>query len=137
MNPDYYRKVIISRYAELWKPLHTAGKKVLFCSDGNFMEFSENIVNAGADGLIFEPCNDFEFMVERFGESTVLVGSCVDCRDMTFRAWDTVRASLDCTFKLAQRCKGAILAVGNHLPANVPDEMMDRYLEYLRANWSR
>ena len=37
LHPDVYRCVIIPRYAELWKPLREAGKKVLFCSDGNFM----------------------------------------------------------------------------------------------------
>ena len=137
MRPDIYRQVIIPRYARLWKPLHDAGKKVLFCSDGNFMEFAEDVVEAGADGLIFEPCNDFEFMVERFGQSTVLVGSCVDCRDMAFRPWDRVRETMDRTFELAKKCQGMMFAVGNHIPANVPDEMMDLYINYLMANWAR
>ncbi len=137
MNPEIYRKVIIPRYAELWKPLHAAGKKVLFCSDGNFMEFAADVVAAGADGLIFEPCNDFEFMVEHFGQDTVLVGSAVDCRDMSFESWDVVQKSLDRTFELARRCNGLILAVGNHLPANIPEEMMERYIHYLKAHWNR
>lgn len=137
MKPDYYRKVIIPRYAELWKPLHEAGKRVLFCSDGNFMEFAEDVVAAGADGLIFEPCNDFGFMAERFGQTTVLVGSYVDCRDMTFGKWDKVKADMDRTFEAAKRCKGVIFAVGNHLPANISDEMMDEYLEYLKDHWQR
>ena len=137
MRPDIYRQVIIPRFAELWKPLHAAGKKVLFCSDGNLMEFAEDVVEAGADGLIFEPCNEFESMVERFGRSTVLVGSCVDCRDMAFRPWDRVRETMDRSFALAKRCKGMIFAVGNHIPANVPDEMMDLYINYLKAHWAR
>ena len=58
MNPEIYRKVIIPRYAELWKPIHKAGKKLLFCSDGNFMQFAPDVAEAGADGFIFEPCND-------------------------------------------------------------------------------
>ena len=95
--------------------------------------FAEDVVAAGADGLIFEPCNDFGFMVDRFGDSTVLVGSAVDCRDMTFADWDTVKATMDRTFDLAQRCRGLVLAVGNHIPANVPDDMLDRYIEYLRS----
>lgn len=132
MRPEIYRKVIIPRYAELWKPLHRSGKKVLFCSDGNFMEFAEDIVNAGADGLIFEPCNDFGFMVERFGGSTVLVGSFVDCRDLTFGKWEVVRASIDKTVELAKKFKGIMFAVGNHLPPNIPSEMMERYIGYLK-----
>ena len=43
---------LFARYAELWKPLHAAGKKVLFCSDGNFTEFAADIVAAGADVVI-------------------------------------------------------------------------------------
>ena len=137
MHPDFYRRVIIPRYAELWKPLHEAGKKVLFCSDGNFMELAEDVVEAGADGLIFEPCNDFGALVERFGDSTCLVGSYVDCRDMAFRPWDVVRETMDKTFELVPKCKGLIFAVGNHIPANVPDEMLNLYIEHLKANWGR
>jgi hypothetical protein len=136
MNPEIYRNVIIPRYAELWKPLHAAGKKVLFCSDGDFTQFAEDIVRAGADGLIFEPCNDFGWMVERFGGSIALVGSFVDCRDMTFNGWDSVQRSMDRTFELAARHRGLIFAVGNHIPPNVPDEMMDNYIDYLKSNWS-
>lgn len=135
--PDFYRKVIVSRYKELWKPLHKAGKKVLFCSDANFMELAEDVVRAGADGLIFEPMNDFEFMVEKFGNSTCLVGSAADCRDMTFENWNKVKEGMDKTFELAKKCKGLIFAVGNHIPANISDEMCDKYMNYLKQNWCR
>ncbi len=131
MHPDIYRKVIIPRYAELWKPIHKAGKKVLFCSDGNFTEFVHDLADAGADGFIFEPCMDFGMMMDQFGQSHCLVGSFVDCRDLTFGDWEKVRADIDRTFERLQSCKGAILAVGNHLPPNIPEEMLDQYFEYL------
>ncbi len=137
MHPDIYRKVIIPRYAELWKPLRRAGKKVLFCSDANFMEFAEDIVLAGADGLIFEPVNDFGWMAERFGQSHCLVGSYVDCRDMTFGRWDKVKADMDRTFALACKCKGVIFATGNHLPGNIPEEMMEKYIAYFLTHRRR
>jgi hypothetical protein len=137
MNPDFYRRAIVPRYAELWKPLHEAGKKVLFCSDGNFMEFAEDVAEAGADGFIFEPINDFGLMAERFGQSKALIGSYVDCRDMTFGKFEKVRTDMDRTFETAKGCKGVIFAVGNHLPANIEDDMMMRYLSYLIAHWNR
>jgi hypothetical protein len=137
MRPDIYRSVIIPRYAELWKPLKAAGKTVLFCSDGNFVEFAQDIVDAGAEGLIFEPMNDFDWMAERFGDSKCLIGSHVDCRDMSFYTWDTVRRSMDKTLALAERCPGLIWAVGNHLPANIPDKMMDQYIEYFLEHRGR
>lgn len=137
MHPDIYRNVLIPRYAELWKPLHAAGKKVLFCSDGYIMDFAADVVAAGADGLIFEPCNDFAVMAERFGSTTCLVGSAVDCRDLTLSHWDTVRRDIDNTFESLSKCKGAILAVGNHIPANIPDEMLDKYFEALLPRLAR
>ena len=137
MHPDIYRKIIIPRYAALWEVLHQAGKKVLFCSDGTFTEFAEDLAAAGADGFIFEPINPFEFMADRFGSSHVLVGSAVDCRDMTFGDWDTVCASIDRTLELAGNCAGLIFAVGNHIPGNVTDEMLDRYVNYVGANLDR
>ncbi|OPZ25520.1 MAG: Uroporphyrinogen decarboxylase (URO-D) [Lentisphaerae bacterium ADurb.BinA184] len=137
MSPDFYRRAIIARFAELWKPLHAAGKKVLFCSDGTFTELAEDLAAAGADGFIFEPSNDFGFMVDRFGGSHCLVGSCVDCRTMTFGAWADVKAQIDRTLELAPRCRGLMFAVGNHMPANISDEMVDRFITYLRAHWAR
>lgn len=131
MSPDFYRRAIIPRYAELWKPIHEAGKKVLFCSDGNFMVFAEDVARAGADGFIFEPVNDFGWMVERFGKSHCLVGSFVDCRDLTFGNRQKVVADIARTFERLADCRGAILAVGNHVPPNIPAEMMDLYFEHL------
>ncbi|MCF7688500.1 MAG: hypothetical protein K9N01_09385 [Cephaloticoccus sp.] len=137
MRPEIYRSVIIPRYAELWKPLKRAGKKVLFCSDGDFREFAADIVGAGADGLIFEPVMDFVEMVDKFGQTTVLVGSDVDCRDLTFGTWDTVKAALDRSLILARQCRGVILATGNHLPANIPAPILEQYRAYLQANRNR
>lgn len=127
MNPDIYRNVIIPRYAELWKLIHGAGKKVLFCSDGDFTLFADDIANAGADGFIFEPMMDFSMMVEKFGTSHCLAGSCVDCRDLTFNNRKKVKRDIDKTFELLKKCRGVIVAVGNHLPPNIPEPMMEFY----------
>ncbi len=137
MHPEIYRKLIIPRYAELWKVVHDAGKLVLFCSDGNFMEFAEDVVDAGADTLIFEPVNDFDFMVEHFGQRCCLVGSFVDCRDLTFDNWAKVEKDVKRTFARLQDCRGAILAVGNHLPANIPTAMLDRYFDMILPQLAR
>lgn len=78
--------------------------------------------------------NDFGWMAERFGQSHCLVGSFVDCRDMTFGRWDKVRADMDRTFALARQCKGIIFTTGNHLPGNIPVEMMEKYIAYFLAH---
>lgn len=137
MHPGIYRDVIIPRFAELWKPIHAAGKKVLFCSDGDFTQFTHDLADAGADGFIFEPCMDFGRMVDEFGQTHCLVGSFVDCRDLTFNRWDKVRADIDRTFDRLADCRGAIVAVGNHLPANIPSEMLDKYFDYMLPKLAR
>jgi len=137
MSPDFYRKVIIPRYAELWKVVHAAGKKLLFCSDGDFRQFAPDVVAAGADGLIFEPVNDFGQMADQFGQTTCLVGSYVDCRDLTFGKWDKVQRDIDRTMAKLTRCKGAIFAVGNHLPPNIPPAMLDQFFAYLLPKLTR
>ncbi len=135
IKPDFYRQAIIPRYAELWKPLHEKGKRVLFCSDGLFTMFMDEVADAGADGFIFEPCNPFEEVVNRFGSSHCLVGSAVDCRDLTFGTEDDVKRKVDQTLNLKDKCKGLIFATGNHLPANIPSSMMEAYLTYLKTCW--
>lgn len=137
MHPDIYRQVIIPRYAELWKPLRAAGKKVLFCSDADFTTFVDDLAAAGADGFIFEPCVDFGLMADKFGQSHCLVSSFVDCRDLTFGHREKALADIDRTFAALRKCRGAILAVGNHLPPNIPAEMLDLYYGQLLPRLTR
>ena len=137
MNPDFYRKAIFPIYKKLWDVLKKAGKKVLFCSDGTYDMFMDDIAACGADGFIFEPTNNLDYAVERFGKTHCIVGSKVDCRTMTFGQWKDVKMEIDDTLALAKKCPGFMFAVGNHIPANVSDEMCDLFINHLRANWKR
>jgi hypothetical protein len=131
MHPDIYRQVLIPRYAELWQEVHAAGKKVLFCADGDFSLFVDDLVAAGADGFIFEPCVDFIAMAERYGQSHCLVGSCVDCRDLAAGDWEKVEGDLLRTFAALEKCRGAIVGTGNHLPPDIPAQILDCYFAFL------
>ena len=137
VRPAFYRRAIFPIFKKLWAVLKKAGKKVLFCSDGTFDMFFDDIAACGADGFIFEPMNNLDEVVRKFGRTHVIIGSKVDCRTMAFGTWEQVRAEMDATLALAKDCAGLIWAVGNHIPANVPDEMCTRYMDYLRAHWNR
>ncbi|NLV75136.1 MAG: hypothetical protein GXY52_10740 [Chloroflexi bacterium] len=137
MRPDYYRTEIFPRYQALWKVLHDAGKKVVFTSDGDYTEFADDIVAAGADALCFEPMMPLEPMVERYGQTHALLASMVDARTLTFGTHQQIQAEIDATLPLAKRCKGFIWAVGNHLPANIPVDNALFYMDYLRRHWQR
>ncbi len=137
LHPDFYRAAIIPRFKQLWQVLHDAGKTVLFCSDGTFTEFFDDLAAAGADGFIFEPTTSLEYAVERFGQTHVIASSKVDCRTLTFGSKEQIKHEVDATIKLARVCPGFICAVGNHIPSNVPVDNALYYMDYLRKSWRR
>jgi len=126
-HPDWYRRYVFPRYKKLWQPLSEAGKKVLFCSDGDFTEFVDDIAAAGADGFIFEPLTDLRYITERYGQTHVIIGN-ADTRALTFGDLDDVRREVERCMTLGKPCPGYFIAVGNHIPPNVP---VDNALYYL------
>jgi len=137
LRPDFYRRVIFPLYRRLWEPLRRAGKRVLYCADGTWEMFLDDIADCGADGFIFEPSNSLDAVVSKYGGTHVIIGSKVDCRTLTLGSWEQVQAEMDATLALAKRCPGFVWSVGNHIPANVPDAMSLRYMDYLRGHWER
>jgi hypothetical protein len=137
MSPRFYREAIFPRYQKLWQVLHDAGKQVLFCSDGNFTQFVDDIAAAGADGFIFEPMTDLDYVVQKYGQTKVIMGSKLDCRTLTFGSREEIKREIDDTIKIARLCPGFFFAVGNHLPSNIPVDNALYYLDYLRENWRR
>jgi hypothetical protein len=137
LHPDFYRSVIFPRYKKLWEVLRDAGKIVLFCSDGNFTEFVDDIAAAGANGFIFEPMTSLEYIVERYGKTHAIISSKVDCRTLTFGKPEDIKREIDATLALAKDCPGFMFAVGNHIPSNVPVDNALYYIDYLRSNWKR
>lgn len=110
---------------------------MLYCCDGTFDMFMDDIADAGADGFIFEPSNNFDNIVKKFGKTHCIVGSKVDCRTMTFKGWEDVKTEIDQTLELAPECSGLMWAVGNHIPYNVPLNIAGKYIDYLKHNWHR
>jgi len=120
-NPEVYRRQVFPRYRRYWELLRDAGKTVLFCSDGNFTEFLDDLAEAGAQGFIFEPLTDLETVARNYGRTHVIIGN-ADCRPMTFGGTEDVRREVERCMALGKACPGYFFAVGNHIPFNVPDE---------------
>ncbi len=137
MHPDFYRRAIFPRYKKLWQVLHEAGKIVLYCSDGTWTEFVDDIASAGADGFIFEPTTSLDYIVEKYGKTHVIIGSKVDCRTLTFGTKEHIKKEIDETLRIAKSCPGFMFAVGNHIPSNIPVENALFYFDYLSRNWWR
>jgi hypothetical protein len=128
MRPELYRRYVFPRYRELWRILRDAGKRVLFTSDGTFDMFLDDVAEAGADGFCFEPSNDLAMMARKFGKTHVLMGG-MDCRTLTFGTKDDIERELRRALEVTRECPGFVLAVGNHIPANVPLENLVYYFE--------
>ena len=125
-KPDWYRKYIFPRYKKLWDVLKARGIKVLFCSDGKFTEFIDDIAAAGADGFIFEPLTSLEYTVEKYGKTHVIIGN-ADCRVLTFGDKQDIENEVRRCMSVGKPCPGFMMAVGNHIPPNVP---LDNALYY-------
>ena len=130
MNPNFYRAYIFPRYKELWRPLKEAGKRVIYCSDGTFDMFLDDLVEAGADGFCFEPTNNLEMMVEKFGQTHVIMGG-ADCRTLTFGTRADIEKEMTWVYNMARKCPGFVFATGNHFPANIPLEHALYYFELI------
>jgi len=79
MAPETLRGLLIPRLKKAMKPLHKAGIKVIFHSDGNVQEpFLGDLVDAGIDGL--NPIQpdagmDLAYVKEKYGNRLVLSGN--------------------------------------------------------------
>ncbi len=127
-SPEWMRKHVFPRHKRLWAPLLEAGIKVLFCSDGNFDEYIDDIAEAGAQGFIFEPLTDLEYITGKYGQTHVIVGN-IDSRILQNGTPDQIRADVKRCADLGRDCPGFFFAVGNHIPFVVPIPSVECYLE--------
>jgi len=130
-HPNWYRKHIFPRYKKLWSILKKEGIKVLFCSDGNFDEFIDDIAEAGADGFIFEPFTSLKRIAEKYGKSKVIIGN-IDTRILTFGTREQIFREVRRCADIGRGCPGYFFAVGNHIPHNVPLKNALYYLNLIK-----
>jgi len=127
-SPAWMRRYVFPRIKKLWKPLREAGIKVLFCSDGNFTEFIDDLAEAGAEGFIFEPMTSLEYIVQRYGQTHVIIGN-IDSRILQLKGPEEIRAEVKRCADLGRDCPGYFFAVGNHIPYVVPIPNVECYFE--------
>lgn len=127
-SPNWYRKYIFPQYERLWKPLRDKGIKVLFCSDGNYAEFIDDIAKAGADGFIFEPCTSLEYVADKYGKTKVIIGN-ADCRILQFGKKKDIRKEVKRCIDIGLRCPGYFMAVGNHIPNGISVDNIEYYFK--------
>lgn len=121
LRPAWYREFLFPNYARYFAPLLESGKKIIFCSDGNFNAFVDDIAGTGVHGFVFEPLTDLDVIVERYGQTHVIVGN-ADTRVLLSGTREQIRAEVERCLSAGRDCPGFFMAVGNHIPANTPVE---------------
>ena len=121
VNPNWYQQYIFSNYEKLFEPLHQAGKKILFTSDGTYDLFVDDIVNVGVDGFVLEPTTNMEYIAKKYGQTHTFIGN-ADCRILTFGTKEEIKKEVERCIAIGKECPGFIMATGNHIPSNVPIE---------------
>lgn len=120
-RPAWYREYVFPQYKRFVTPLRDSGKKVMFCSDGNFTRYVDDAAAAGVHGFVFEPLTSLEYIVEKYGQSHVIIGN-ADTRILLSGSQDEIRAEVQRCMALGRHCPGFFMAVGNHIPPNTPVE---------------
>jgi len=119
LSPRWYRQNVFPHYERYLQPLKTAGKKVLFCSDGGFNRFVDDLAAVGMDGFIFEPFTSLEKIARKYGQSHVIIGN-ADTRILLSGTKEEIRKEVERCMFIGRDCPGYFMAVGNHIPANTP-----------------
>jgi hypothetical protein len=120
-RPAWYRQHVFPNYRKYFAPLLDSGKKIMFCSDGNFTEFIDDIAATGVHGFVFEPLTSLEVMVQKYGKTHVIIGN-AETRVLLSGTRPQIRAEVERCLALGRDCPGYFLAVGNHIPPNTPVE---------------
>jgi hypothetical protein len=126
ISPRWYRKYVFPHYERYLEPLKKAGKKVLFCSDGGFDTFVDDLAAVGMDGFIFEPFTSLENIAEKYGRTHVIIGN-ADTRILLLGTKEDIRKEVERCMLVGRDCPGFFMAVGNHIPSNTPLESVLYY----------
>lgn len=127
-SPAWYRRYVFPRYERIWRPLREKGVPVIFCADGDFSMFADDIARAGADGFIFEPVVPLDMMVERYGRTKVLMGN-ADCRVLMSGGRADVEREVRRCLDLGRRAPGYFLLMSNHLPNGLDPDNIRWYFD--------
>jgi len=121
LHPDFYRRFVFPNYKKLFAPLHDAGKKILFTSDGNYSAYVDDVAACGVHGFVMEPVTDMKYVAEKYGKTHVFVGNAET--SILFRGSKAdIEAEVRRCMDIGKKYPGFVMAVGNHIPANTPVE---------------
>jgi hypothetical protein len=128
-NPSWYQKYVYPSYERIWAPLKEEGIKILYVSDGKLDSVVDDVMAAGADGILAEPATDLAAFAERYGKSAIFVGN-VDGRILKFGTRKEIRREVDRVSAFGKDCPGYFYGVTNAITWDTPVENIRYYFDY-------
>jgi len=126
-SPKWMHKYIFPRYEEFWSILKSAGKEVIFMTDGCIDVYADDIFACGARGIITEPYTNFKRIACRH-KDCFLAGE-GDNRVLYRNKYSEIKKMVENMVDTAQITGGYMMCIGNHIPWNVPPEAVKIYLD--------
>jgi hypothetical protein len=120
-SADWYRKYVFSNYKRLFAPILESGKKLTYCSDGDYTMFIDDIAACGVNGFVMEPMTDMAYIAEKYGKTHYFIGN-ADTRILLDGTKEDIRREVARCMDIGKKYPGFFMAVGNHIPANTPIE---------------
>lgn len=121
VSPQWYREFIFPNYKKMFAPIIESGKKLGYCSDGDYTMFIDDIADCGVNGFILEPMTDMQYIADKYGKTHFFIGN-ADTRILLDGTKQQIHDEVKRCMDIGKNCPGFFMAVGNHIPANTPVE---------------
>jgi hypothetical protein len=135
-SPAWCRRELLPRYERILEPAFSAGKSVVFVSDGRFEELVDDLFAVGIHGVMVDHNNNLERILTRHGATRVVVGS-VDTAVLTRCTPAEVRAAVQRCMELGRGCPGFFLKAAGDIPHNIPLANAHAYIDAKRELGAR
>lgn len=129
-RPQWYDDYIFPHYPEIFTPAKRLGKKIIFVADGNMTAFLPKLVEAGVDGLMWEPpLTDLGAVIEHFGSPGQFFIGGIPTRTLAFGSPADIHAEVEQLFQETRDYPGFALATGGGFHSGLPMENIEAYFD--------
>jgi hypothetical protein len=126
-SPDWCRRELLPRYDRILQPARDAGKKLVFVSDGNYMDLIDDLFALGVDGVMIDPTNDLRTVID--GHPDAIVIGNADTLLLTHGSPQDVRREVARCVELGKDMPGYFLKASGDLPHTIPMANIGAYFQ--------
>lgn len=126
-SPGWMHKHIFPRYEEFWDIVKSAGKEVIFMSDGCMDAYADDVIACGARGISSEPYTDYK-AIARKHENVFIEGE-GDNRVLMRGDPSEIRQMVESMVETARMTGGYAMCIGNHIAWNLSPSAVKCYLD--------